>query len=133
MHLAFVFAGMGKGVELLHGQSVHVGSKANATAACAAITAVHNAYDTCGAHAAVHGDAPVGQLLGHHIGGANFLEAKFGMRVNVFSNGRNAGRVSQDGVDDFHDHSLARVVPLRYNPFARVGHLNSGLSPEITF
>jgi hypothetical protein len=53
--------------------------------------------------------------------------------MNVFANGRNAGRVGEDGVDDFHNHSLARVVPLRYNPFARGGHLSSGLSPKIPF
>ena len=50
--------------------------------------------------------------------------------MNVFANGRNAGRVCEDGVDDFHAHSLARVVPLRYNPFTIGGHFPLGLSPK---
>jgi hypothetical protein len=93
VHLASVFAGMRKGVELLHGQGVNVGSEAYSSAACAAIPAVHNANDTGGAHAAVNGDTPIGQLLGHHIGSANLLEAQFGVRMDVFANSRYAGRV----------------------------------------
>jgi hypothetical protein len=52
------------------------------------------------------------------------------MRMDVFANGRNAGRVCEDGVDDFHAHSLARLVPLRYQLFALGGHLALGLSPK---
>ena len=125
-----MFTGMGKGVELLHGQGVDVGAQSHTTSTSPAIAAVHNANDTGGAHAAVNGNAPVGELLGHDIGRADFLEAQLGVRVNVFANGRNAGRVGEDGVDDFHDHSLARVVPLRYNPFALGGHSLTGLSPK---
>ncbi|MEN9720035.1 MAG: hypothetical protein RIT13_740, partial [Pseudomonadota bacterium] len=47
-------------------------------------------------------------------------------------NGRNAGRVCEDGVDDFHNNSLARLVPLRYTPFALGGHLALGLSPKMS-
>ena len=122
VHLALVFAGVGKGVELLHGQSVNVGAQTNAAAASAAVSACQNADDASGAHAAVDGDAPIGELLGDHVGGAFFLEAQLGVRVNVFANGRNAGHVCEDGVDDFHAYSLARLVPTRYNPFARRGH-----------
>jgi hypothetical protein len=53
------------------------------------------------------------------------------VRMDVFANGRNAGRVCEDGVDDFHNNSLARLVPLRYTPFALGGHLALGLSPKI--
>ena len=132
VHLAGVLAGMRKGVELLHGQGVNVGSEAYSSAACAAISAVHNANDTGGAHAAVNGDAPVCELLGHHIGGANFFEAQLGVRMDVFANGRNAGRVCEDGVDDFHSNSLARLVPLRYTSFALEGLLALGLSPKLS-
>ena len=130
VHFAFVLAGMGKGVELLHGQGVDVGTQANASTTFAAVTAVHDADDTGGAHAAVNGDAPVGELLGDHVGCALFFEAQLGVSVNVFANGRYAGRVCEDGVDDFHAYSLARVVPLRYNPLALGGHFHLGLSPE---
>ena len=77
----------------MHGQGVHVGSQAHAAPASTAIAAMHNAHHPGGAHAAVNGDAPIGQLLGHHIGCANFLEAQFGVRMDVFANSRYAGRV----------------------------------------
>ena len=130
VHLAFVLAGVRKGVELLHGQGVDVGTQANASTTLAAVSAVHDADDTGGAHAAVNGDAPVSELLGHHVGCALFFEAQLGVSMNVFANGRNAGRVCEDGVDDFHAHSLARLVPLRYNPLALGGHFPLGLSPK---
>ena len=91
---------------------------------------MHNADDACGAHAAVNGNAPVSKLLGDHVGCALFFEAQLGVSVNVFANGRYAGRVCEDGVDDFHGYSLARVVPMRYTPFALGGHLYLGLSPK---
>jgi hypothetical protein len=40
VHFAGVLAGVGKGVELLHGQGVDVGSEANTSATCTAIN--HN-------------------------------------------------------------------------------------------
>jgi len=52
------------------------------------------------------------------------------MRMDVFANGRYAGRVCEDGVDDFHAYSLARLVPVRYMPFALRGHFYLGLSPK---
>jgi len=133
MHLARVFASMGKGVEFLHWQGVNVSPQTNASATSTAIAAMHNANHPRGAHAAVHRNAPVGQLLGHHIGCAHFLEAQFGVSMNVFSNGRNAGGFSEDGVDQFHDHSLPRLMKLRYNPLQVGGHLISGLSRPIPF
>ena len=131
VHLAFVLASVRKGVELLHGQGIDVGTKANASTTFAAVTAVNDTDNTCGAHAAVNGNAPVSKLLGDHVGCALFFEAQLGVSVYVFANGRNAGRVCEDGVDDFHAYSLARVVPLRYTPFALGGHLYLGLSPKL--
>jgi hypothetical protein len=130
VHFAGVLAGVGKGIELLHGQGVDVCPKAYTPAACTAITAVHNANHTRGAHAAVNGNAPVSELLGDHVGCALFFEAQLGVSVNVFANGRYAGRVCEDGVDDFHAYSLAIVVPLRYTPIALGGHFRLGLSPN---
>ena len=122
VHFSFVLAGMCKGVEFLHGQGVHIGSEAHTSAASAAITAVHHAHHTRGSHAAQNGNAPIGELLGHNIGSANFLEAQLGVSMNVFANSRNAGGVRQDRVDDFHNHSLPRVLPMRYNPSEHGGH-----------
>jgi hypothetical protein len=51
--------------------------------------------------------------------------------MDVFANGRNAGRVCEDGVDDFHNNSLARLVPLRYKLFAIWGYWALGLSPKM--
>lgn len=93
---------------------------------------MHYADHAGGAHAAVNGDAPISELLGDHVGCAFFFEAQLGVSVNVFANGRYAGRVCEDGVDDFHGYSLARVVPLRYNPLALGGHFPLGLSPKST-
>ena len=116
MHFSFVLAGMCKSVELLHRQGVHVGSEAHTASASTAVSAVHHTHHTGGSHAAQNGNAPIGELLGHHIGCANFLEAQLGVGVNVFANGRYAGGVRQDGIDDFHNHSLPRLLPMRYNP-----------------
>jgi hypothetical protein len=107
VHFSFVLTGMRKGVELLHGQGVHVGSEADTAAACTAITAMHNADHTGGAHAAQNRNAPIGQLLGHHIGRANFLEAQLGVGVNVFADGSDAACVGEDGVEDLRDDSRA--------------------------
>jgi hypothetical protein len=53
------------------------------------------------------------------------------VRMDVFANGRNAGRVCENGVDDFHNNSLARLVPLRYKLFAIWGYWALGLSPKM--
>ena len=60
VHLARVAAGMGEGVELLHGQGVDVGAQANAATAGTAIAPVDDAHHAGGAHAAVNRDAPIG-------------------------------------------------------------------------
>ena len=59
VHFAGVFAGVRKGVELLHGQGIDVCTQANASTTFAAVTAVNDTDNTCGAHAAVNGNAPV--------------------------------------------------------------------------
>jgi hypothetical protein len=42
--------------------------------------------------------------------------------MNVFANGRDAGGVRQDGINDFHNDSLPRVLPMRYTPKEHEGH-----------
>jgi hypothetical protein len=74
---------VGKGVELLHGQRVHVGPQADGPATGPAVAPVHDAHHAGGAHAPMDGDAPFGQPPGHDIGGAHLFEAQFGVRVDV--------------------------------------------------
>ena len=102
MHLALVFAGMREGVELLHGQCIHVGAQTDTPSTSTAITSVHDADHTCGAHTPVNGDAPFGELLCHHIGRAHLLKTQLRVCMDVFANSRNAGCVSEDGVNEFH-------------------------------
>ncbi len=66
-----MLARVSKLVELLHGQGVHVGTQANGAVACATFQDTHHA---CFAHAAMDGDAPLGELLRHQISGANFFK-----------------------------------------------------------
>ena len=54
------------------------------------------------AQAAVDRDAPFGELGRHHVGGAHFLEAQFGMGVDVAPDGGDGGGLGDDGVEDFH-------------------------------
>jgi hypothetical protein len=54
-----------------------------------------------GAHAAVHRDAPFGELGGHHVGGALLLEAEFGMGVDVAPHGGDGRGLGDDGVEEF--------------------------------
>ena len=65
VHLAFVLAGVGEGVEFLHGQRVHVGAQTDAAPAGAAVAPGNDAHDASGSHAAMDRDAPALELAGH--------------------------------------------------------------------
>ena len=99
VHLSGVLAGMGEGVELLHGQGVHVGAQTNGARAIAAFDDAHHA---CGAHAPVDGNSPGRELLGHHIGGALLLETQLRVGVDVSAHGGQAVGLGQDFFNDFH-------------------------------
>jgi len=94
-----VLAGVGELVELLHGQGIHVGTQANGTVARPAF---QNTHDACFTHAAMDGDAPLGQLLRHQIGGANFFKTQLGVGVDVAANGSDGGSLLGEGIKDFH-------------------------------
>ena len=66
---------------LFHRQRVHVGAQADALGAAA--LALEHADHAGAAEAAMHLDAPLRQLVGDDAGGADFLEADFGMRVQI--------------------------------------------------
>jgi len=99
VHLAGMFAGVGEGVELLHGQGVHVGAQGQCAAGG---TGFHDADDTGSAHPAVDGNAPLCQLGGHHIRRANFLETQLRVGMDIFAQGRNFGGVGNNGLYQFH-------------------------------
>ena len=103
MHLSRVHAGVGKGVRLLHGQGVHVGTQANSPCGRARLDDAHHAG---GAQAPVDGNAPFGQLGRHHVGGAHFLKAKLGVGVQVAAYGGNGWGVVDDGFDQMHKWAL---------------------------
>src|SRR6218665_44044 len=114
VHLAVVGAGRGEAVELLHGQGVDVGAQANGPTAGAAITPLDDADHAGLAQPPVDRNAPLGELLRHHIGGAPLFEAQLGVGVDVPAHCGNTGRLGNDGVNDVHgscpqrSRSLAR-------------------------
>ena len=102
MHFSGMAAGMLEGVELLHGQGVHVGAQADGPAAGAAVTAVDGAHHARAAQAAVHGNAPSLQLPGHEVGGADLLEAQFGVGMYVAAQRGDLGRAVQQFLQQGH-------------------------------
>jgi hypothetical protein len=77
----------------VHGQRVHVGAQAHGAVAGAVLDDAHHAG---GAQAAVDGNAPFGELGRHHVGGAHFFEAQFGMGMDVTPDGGDAGGLGDD-------------------------------------
>ena len=102
VHLARVFTGVFKGVELLHRQCVHVGAQANRAAAGAAFDNAHHARGT---HATMNWNAPLSELPGHQVGGADFFKTQLGVGMNFSPDGGNASGLGHDGVNDFHGSS----------------------------
>ncbi|MNT17612.1 hypothetical protein D3C72_1527700 [compost metagenome] len=80
MHDALVAAGVRQAGGLLDGQRVHVGPQSQALAA---VAAAQLPYDAGAAQPALHVIAPLRQALRHQVAGAEFLEAEFGMAVDV--------------------------------------------------
>ena len=120
VHLALVAAGVGKGVEFLHGQRVHVGAQADGTATRAAVAPVHDAYHPGGAHAPVDGDAPFGEFGGHQVGGALLFKAQFGVGVDVAAQRGHGVGLCGNGVYDFHGEVLC-CLPWKAQSIAGAG------------
>ena len=114
MHAALVRAAMVEGVELVHRQRIHVGAQADG----AWIVADPDGADDTGlADAGRHFQAPLLQLLGHDGAGPLFLEAQFGMGMNVAPDG---GQLVSEGGDlglDVHggEDSNRKAVITRRN------------------
>ena len=52
------------------------------------------------------GDAPLGQLGGHQVGGAHFFKTEFRVGMNISANGGNRGGLGHNGINDFHNISF---------------------------
>src|SRR6267142_1556963 len=85
---------------LFHRQRVHVGAQANAPAAAA--FALEHADHAGAAEAAMYLDAPLGQLVSHDAGGPDFLEADFGMGVQIPADRGEFLGIAFDAVDVGH-------------------------------
>ena len=83
VHLARMAAGVRKGVELLHGQGVHIGTQTHGLAALTAITAMNDADHAGLAQTAMRGNAPIGQLGRYQIGGANLFKAQLRVGMDI--------------------------------------------------
>jgi hypothetical protein len=83
-------AGMPRGVRLVgglvHGQAVEVGAQADRPAA-ARVAAGDHADEPGPREAAMHLDAERGEVPGHDVGRAPFLEGDLGMHVDVAAHG----------------------------------------------
>jgi len=73
------------------------------------VAVLDNANHAGGAQAAVNGDAPLGQLGGHHVGGADFLKAQLGVGMDIAADGGNGGGLRDNGINDLHRFCLTPV------------------------
>ena len=81
-------------------QGIHVGAQADAPGAGAA--ARQHPDHAGAADLAVHLDPPGGEFFGHDAGGADLLEAEFGMGMEIAPDGGERVEVGGDAVDRGH-------------------------------
>jgi hypothetical protein len=102
MHSPLASRTMGKVVLFLQGKGIHVGPKANGTAA---VTFAQDADNAGCRETAIHFQPAFDQFARHHFGSSELVESKFGMRVKVVPNGR---EISQKGnFQSFHGPGLS--------------------------
>ena len=94
---------MGKGVEFLHGQRIHVGAKAHRTGAGSTPDHPHHTRHT---HTAKNRNLPRFQLLRHHVGGTLLFITKFRMGMNIAAYCLQLGMKFDNRVDQFHGAAL---------------------------
>ena len=132
MHHAVVHAGPGGGAGLVDRQRVHVGAKAQALGSGAVRTAPQRGHHAGAGQAAVHGVAPGLQAVGDPLGGAGFLQAQFGMAVQV------APQVDEFGVGAAREAAAAGGAGgggrARRHPCcgAAPGGVTGGVTPYLT-
>jgi len=105
VHLPGVHAGVSKRVVLSHWQRVDVRTQSDSTITAAVLDDADHPGLT---QAPMHRNAPVGQGLGDQIRGALLLETKFGVSMNVASQGLHGSRIGQDRFDQLHIEALNR-------------------------
>ena len=73
----------------------------------------------------VHGNTPLGELRGHHVGRAYFFETQLWVRVQVTAQGSNGRRGGDDFINQFHSgqrgFSWVNSALLRRKPY-HAGH-----------
>ena len=99
MHLTGVHTGVRKGVALLHGQGVHVGSKSYGSGVVASLDHAHKAR---GANAMVDLDAPGCQQIGDRLRRPHFLETQLGVSMQIPPDACEGWMLAQNAVKDFH-------------------------------
>jgi hypothetical protein len=102
---------MGKGVDFLHGQGIHIGTQAYGPFASAIL---EYADDACASQATDDGYAPGFQLLRDNFRGAVFFKAKLRMGVDITPDLLNFGLELDDRVDQVHFLSPDCIASMRW-------------------
>jgi hypothetical protein len=71
MHFANVFRCMGKGIDFLYRQGVHIGTQSDGTSG---VSLLDYAYHSGDAKAAYYGDAPFGEFARYNVGRSVFFK-----------------------------------------------------------
>ena len=93
---------VGKIVALRQGQGVHIRPQGNSPVR---ITPAQHSHHPGLGQPLVHFQAIGRQFLGHHLGGAGFVEGRFRMGVQIPAQGREFGKIGQ--IENLH----ARPAP----------------------
>ena len=135
MHLALVPGAVAEGVGFLHVQRVHVRAQADG-AAVVGLCSLQCPYHAGAGQPAMHVVSELGELAGNEIGGAELLERRLGMGVQVAAPGRHLVVKIRDPIDDGHDalrapwlqrSQLIRARPLRDRPSASTSRWSARL------
>ena len=109
VHPAGVLRDVLEGVELVHREGVHVGTKADRPVA---LPAPEGPDHPGHAKSAPDRDAPCGQALRHHLRGSVLLEGELGVAVQIAADPGHLVAGGDDLVDEVH----ARVPRLAVAP-----------------
>ena len=97
VHLPFVLGAVREFVLFEQRQRVHVGAQADRARAAAL---AQNADDAGLGQPAMHFQAVCGEFASDDVGGARFLEGKFGVRVDISADGDQIG--NERNVEQLH-------------------------------
>ena len=83
VHFAGDGTGVGKGVELAHGQSIHIGTQAHGPSTSTPVASLHNTHHARATQPTVDWDTPFAEFGGHQIGRAVFFKTQLGVGVDI--------------------------------------------------